>query len=50
MDVLPKTLQRLTIFEADETVCQWIEDIFCYKGESFKELVAVLLVITDTGL
>jgi hypothetical protein len=50
IDVLPTTLQRLTIFEADETVCEWLKDMFRHKNYYFEELETVELVVTDEKL
>jgi hypothetical protein len=48
--VLPSSLRHLTIFEADETVCDWLRDIFRYKNVYFADLETVELVVTDKGL
>jgi hypothetical protein len=50
IDVLPDTLQYLKISEADETVCSWLEDLFRYKWEYYKELAVVELIVTEAEL
>jgi hypothetical protein len=39
--VLPSSLRHLIIFEADETVCEWLKDMFRYKDEYCEALVTV---------
>jgi len=49
-EFLPKTLQSLKMFEADEWVLPWLAGLFQCKEDYFVALATLELVVTDSGL